>query len=227
MSCRPVRGFRETYQANALRNGSTNGTATTLVSLQLDNLCTTSYHRLSPKVRHPSLPTANHIPICLAPHHRLTPCQRISKSPASNGNFISCATCALMQEKGKRDMNVVIPEDEPKKKKPVMRLEVVLPRKKPVDKHVESRSASPAPVPAPAPQNEPSNAREPEVTHPFANVSDATYAPPVNHNFAAAPKPQPPKKADLAYKIGADLRRQSSYRRLQSCYGCASPIDPA
>ena len=86
-----------------------------------------------------------------------------------------------------------------------MRPEVVIPKKKPVDKHAESRSTSPAPVPAPAPQNEPSNAREPEVTHPFADVSDATYAPPVNRNFATAPKPQPPKKADPAYKTSAPI----------------------
>ena len=98
-----------------------------------------------------------------------------------------------------------IPEDEPKKRKPVMRPEVIIPKKKPVDKHAESRSASPAPVPAPAPQNEPSNAREPEVTHPFADVPDATYASPVNRNFAAAPKPQPPKKADPAYKTSAPI----------------------
>ena len=108
-------------------------------------------------------------------------------------------------ERKERDTNVDIPEDEPKKRKPVMRPEVVIPKKKPVDKHAESRSASPAPVPAPAPQNEPSNAREPEVTHPFADVSDATYAPPVNRNFAAAPKPQPPKKADPAYKTSAPI----------------------
>ena len=56
-----------------------------------------------------------------------------------------------------------------------------------------------------APQNEPSNAGEPEVTHPFADVSDATYAPPVNCNYAAAPKPQPPKKADPVYKILAPI----------------------
>ena len=37
------------------------------------------------------------------------------------------------------------------------------------------------------------------------DVSDATYAPPINHNFAAAPKPQPPKKADPAYKTSAPI----------------------
>ena len=108
-------------------------------------------------------------------------------------------------ERKERDTNVDIPEDEPKKRKPVMRPEVIIPNKKPVDKHAESRSASPAPIPAPAPQNEPSNAREPEVMHPFADVSDATYTPPVNCNYAAAPKPQPPKKANPAYKTLAPI----------------------
>ena len=38
--------------------------------------------------------------------------------------------------------------------------EVVIPKKKPVDKHAESWLASPAPVLAPTLQNEPSNARD-------------------------------------------------------------------
>ena len=108
-------------------------------------------------------------------------------------------------ERKERDTNVDIPEDEPKKMKPVMWPEVIIPRKKPVDKHAESRSESPAPVPTPVPQKEPGSVGETKVTHLFADVPDATYAPPVNRNFAAAPKPQPPKKADPAYKTSAPI----------------------
>ena len=85
-----------------------------------------------------------------------------------------------------------------------MQPEVIIPRKKPVDKHAESRLELPVPVLAPTPQKEPGNVRETEVMHPFTNVPDATYVPPVNRNYAA-PKPQPPKKADPAYKTSVPI----------------------
>jgi hypothetical protein len=41
-------------------------------------------------------------------------------------------------ERKEKDTNVDIAEDEPKKRNPAMRPEVVIPKKKPVDKHAES-----------------------------------------------------------------------------------------
>ena len=44
---------------------------------------------------------------------------------------------------------------------------------------------------------------EEEVVHPHAGAPDATYAPPVNRNYAAVPKPPPAKKPETAYKTSA------------------------
>ena len=105
-----------------------------------------------------------------------------------------------------REPNVDIPEDEPRKKKPVMRPEVVIPRSNSNDKQPEPRPTSPAPIPTRETQrNEQSSSSEAEVTHPYADVPDATYAPPVNRNYATVPKPSPPKKNEPAYKTSPPI----------------------
>jgi hypothetical protein len=82
---------------------------------------------------------------------------------------------------------------------------------------VEARSTSLAPVPTPALQKEPGNVGETEVTHLFANVPDATYVPPVNRNYTAAPKPQLPKKADPAYKTSAPIYNRKVATEVYNC----------
>jgi hypothetical protein len=77
-----------------------------------------------------------------------------------------------------------------------MRPEVVINRTRPpITRSAPAPSLEPVTVeatPAAAVDNGP--------THPYADVPDATYAPPVNRNFAAAPKQAPTKKANPAYK---------------------------
>jgi hypothetical protein len=109
-----------------------------------------------------------------------------------------------------REPNVDFPDEEPKKdepkKKQVMRPEVVIPKAKPVERQPEPRQASPDSVPVrESKEDEQGTAKDAEVTHPFANAPDATYAPPFSRNYAAVPKPPPPKKAEPAYKTSAPI----------------------
>ena len=94
-------------------------------------------------------------------------------------------------------------EEEPREAQPkrkAMRPEVVIPVANPATRSQEKQ---------PAPQPEGSSSRETEESgdtnpeppvHPYAKAADATYVPPTNRNFAAAPKPLPAKKNEPAYK---------------------------
>ena len=90
--------------------------------------------------------------------------------------------------------DVDIPE-EAHPRKQVLRPEVVISRAKPPATRNE-----PSPTPEPVVEEVTPATTDDRQEHPFANAPDATYIPPANRNFAAAPKPAPPKKSEPAYK---------------------------
>jgi hypothetical protein len=101
---------------------------------------------------------------------------------------------ARPKSKNDRTADVEITEAPPRKQ--VMHLEVVINRTRP-----PVPRSTPTPLPEPVTAEVTSAAAvDNGSTHPYADVPDATYAPPVNRNFAAAPKPAPVKKTKPAYK---------------------------
>lgn len=91
------------------------------------------------------------------------------------------------------------PTDAAPKRK-AMQPEVVIPVRKPATKPQEKQPA-PQPDASPSQETQESSHPHPEPpVHPYANAADATYVPPTNRNFAAAPKPPPAKKNEPAYK---------------------------
>src|SRR6267154_1549276 len=90
--------------------------------------------------------------------------------------------------------DVDIPEGAHPRKQ-VLRPEVVISRAKPSASRNE-----PSPTPEPVVEEATPATTDDHPEHPFANAPDATYIPPANRNFAAVPKPAPPKKSEPAYK---------------------------
>jgi hypothetical protein len=74
--------------------------------------------------------------------------------------------------------------------------------------HTKPPTEEPCPQPPPLPvvpsppvtENAKTHDHSISHPHPFGNAQDATYLPPTNQNFAAAPKPPPVKKTDPTYK---------------------------
>ena len=106
-----------------------------------------------------------------------------------------------------REPNVDIPDNPPLKKK-VVRPEVVIPMEKPVDKPGQRLKEPPSKQRVEPSQPSPfdrHNNDEEDVVHPYVGAPDATYAPPVNRNYAAVPKSPPAKKPKPAYKTSAPV----------------------
>jgi hypothetical protein len=140
-------------------------------------------------------------------HPDIFEAQTVLSPQLSTQDRINSLECELLQLRNRklegtarpksrndRTTNVEITEEAPPRKQ-VMRPEVVINRTRP-----------PVTRSAPAPSSEPVTVEATPAavdngpTHPYADVPDATYAPPVNCNFAATPKQAPAKKAEPAYK---------------------------
>ena len=70
------------------------------------------------------------------------------------------------------------------------------PKEPPSKQHVELPQSSPF---------DRNNDDEEEVVHPYAGAPDATYAPLVNRNYAAVPKPPLTKKPEPEYKTSTPV----------------------
>jgi len=137
-------------------------------------------------------------------------------SPLSKQECIASLECELLQLRNKkvdpiarpsglnnREPNIDIVDDQQPRKR-ILRPEVVITRTKPPTEEPEPRPQPPPPPPVvpspPATENAETHDHSISHPHPFGNAQDATYLPPTNRNFAAAPKPPPVKKTDPAYK---------------------------
>ena len=122
--------------------------------------------------------------------------------------------------RSQREPNIDIPDNPPLKKK-VIWPEVVIPKEKPANKPVQK------PKEPPLKQHvEPSwNNDDEEVVHLHAGASEATYAPPVNKNYAAVPKPALAKKPKQVYKTSALVYNGKIATNVYDHNGNASYID--
>src|ERR1700733_14727624 len=84
---------------------------------------------------------------------------------------------------------------------------------KTVEKQPEQRPALPSSVP----RKELSTSGEGKITHPFAEVPDAMYAPPANRNYATIPKLPPQKKVEPAYRTTVPIYNREIASTVYDC----------